>query len=239
MQLAARSQKQSPPTLILPWTGTSTPRRTSLTTIMIINTIAIMVIITMTTNTQITTAGLCQGHIPQAFSAVSYLDHHPSSLFCCIIPRPSSLEPSLLYHTTTIIPQAFSVVLYYTVTTIPLASLVYYTRGLIERKLHSKMEYMELNGERYLKFKCRKNNRKHTGGDTFTWLHNQVGKKNREKIKQNQNLIRTKECVEGGSKVVDIVAGDAVIQNNGSIVPKQVKQPHAALLARQSAASSG
>ena len=164
MQLAARSQKQSPPTLILPWTGTSTPRHTSLTTIMIINTIAIMVIITMTTNTQITTAGLCQGHIPQAFSAVSYLDHHPSSLFCCIIPRPSSLEPSLLYHTTTIIPQAFSVVLYYTVTTIPLASLVYYTRGLIERKLHSKMEYMELNGERYLKFKCRKNNRKHTGG---------------------------------------------------------------------------
>ena len=77
------------------------------------------------------------------------------------------------------------------------------------------------------------------GGDTFTWLHNQVGKKNGEKIKQNQNLIRTKEGIEGGSKVVDIVTGDAVVQDNGSIVPKQVKQPHAALLARQSATSPG
>ena len=77
------------------------------------------------------------------------------------------------------------------------------------------------------------------GGNTFTWLHNQVGKKNREKSNQNQNLIRTEEGVEGGSKVVDIVAGDAVIQDNGAIVPKQVKQPHAALLARQSAASPG
>ena len=66
-----------------------------------------------------------------------------------------------------------------------------------------------------------------------------MGQKHGEKIKQNQNLIRTKEGIEGGSKVVDIVTGDAVVQDNGSIVPKQVKQPHAALLARQSATSPG
>ena len=88
---------------------------------------------------------------PQAFSAVLYHGHHPSSLPCCIIPWPSSLNPSLLYYTmtTSLMPS----LLHYTVTTIPLASLVYYIGGLIKRKPHSKIEYMELNGERYLKFK--------------------------------------------------------------------------------------